>query len=155
MSLGQDHGRCHDGTRQGTAPNLIDAGAALETGEVQRALVAHVGVAGPLVATLPAGVGPDRDRALRHVSGRAALAKRRGLADARSKERELLATRHAVTHDLDLVDAWCVHHEGAFDADPARDATDGDRLVEAATPHAHHGSLEHLDSLTISLDHLD
>jgi hypothetical protein len=117
--------------------------------------VSHVSVAGSLRATFPVGVRPDRERALWHGSGRAALAKRRGLADARSKEGELLAARHAVAHDLDLVDAWRMDHEGTFNPDAARYTTDGDRLVQATAAHPHHGSLEHLDSLTISLDHFD
>ena len=65
-----------------------------------------------------------------------ALAEGGGLADAVAQEVELGAPGDAVAHDLDLVDARRVDHEGALDADAAGDAPDGDLPIQAAAAHA-------------------
>ena len=58
----------------------------------------------------------------------------------------------AVPNELDLLDAGRVHHEGALDADAARDPADGDLLVDAAVTHAEHGALEVLKALAVPFD---
>src|SRR5687768_7026782 len=83
-----------------------------------------------------------------------ALAERGGLADPIAKEVELCSSSDTVADHLDLVDARCMHHEGALDADAAGDAANGDGLVQAAAAHPHHGALEDLNPLAASFDHL-
>src|SRR5512134_1896020 len=100
----------------------------------------------------PGATGASADRITESVG--AALAERGGLADPVAEEVELRASCNAVTDHLDLLDARRVHHEGALHADAARDAANGDLLVQAAAAHAHYGALEDLDPLTGSLDHL-
>ena len=77
------------------------------------------------------------------------------MPDALAQEVELGATGDTMADHLDLLDARCVHQEGALHAHATRDASDGDRLVQATVAQAHDGSLEDLDPLTAALDHLD
>src|SRR5437868_2891913 len=61
----------------------------------------------------------------------------------------------SVAHELDLLDARRMDHEGSLDADAARDPTDGDLLIDAAVAHAEHGSLEVLKALAVPFDDSD
>src|SRR6266436_2295280 len=75
-----------------------------------------------------------------------------GLADSVAKEVESRSARVTVAHELDLLDARGVDHEGALHADAARDPADGDLLVDAAVAHAEHGALEVLKALAVPFD---
>ena len=155
MPLRQHHRGRHHRSRQRPAPNLVDAGDALEAGQPQLALVAHVRVA--RLAVLAARRAPpnDRSRGRDRSLASAALAQRGGLADAAAEEVELGSTRDAVADHLDLLDARRVDHEGPLHADAAGDAAHGDLLVQATAAQAHDRPLEDLDALAVALDHLD
>src|SRR5712691_2468507 len=85
---------------------------------------------------------------------RSALAERCGLANAVAEEGELCSPGDAMADDLDLVDPRCVDHERALDADAARNASHGDRPIEAPAAHPHDRPLEDLNPLAASLHHL-
>src|SRR5438105_12320984 len=77
------------------------------------------------------------------------FAERGCLANSFAEEVESRAARVPVADELDLLDARRVDHEGALDADAARDPADGDLLVDAAVTHAEHGALEVLKALAV------
>src|SRR5882762_2829463 len=75
-----------------------------------------------------------------------------GLADSVAEEVESRTAGVSVADELDLLDARRVDHEGALDADSARDPADGDLLVDAAVAHTEHGALEVLKALAVPFD---
>ena len=83
------------------------------------------------------------------------FAEGRGLAHSVAEEVESRAAGVSVTHELDLLDAGRVDHEGALDADAACDPTHRDLLVDAAVAHAEHGALEVLKALAVPFDDSD
>src|ERR1035437_7280327 len=64
------------------------------------------------------------------------------------------ASHDTALRDFDAIDARAVQQERPFHADTVRDATDGDRLAEAAALADRHHALEHLDALFAALDDL-
>ena len=90
------------------------------------------------------GTGPVKSSTLFAESG--------GLADSIAEEVKSRAAGMTMTDELDLFDARRVHHEGALNADAARDPTNGDLLVDAAVAHAKHGALEVLKALAVPFD---
>src|ERR1035437_6002243 len=82
----------------------------------------------------------------------AALAERRGLADALAQEVQLGAAGNAVAHHFDLLDARAIDLEGALDADAAGEAANSDRPLNAARAKAHDRACEDLDAFACSFD---
>ena len=80
------------------------------------------------------------------------FAEGRGLANALTEEVQSRAAGVAMAHELDLLHAWRMDHEGALDADAARDSPYGDLLVDATVAHAKHGALEVLKALAVPFD---
>jgi len=85
------------------------------------------------------GTGPVKSSPL--------FAEGRGLADSLTEEVQSRPARVAMAHELDLLHAWRMDHEGALDADAARDSPYGDLLVYTAVADAKHGALEVLKAL--------
>src|SRR5699024_3651781 len=68
---------------------------------------------------------------------------------------EVRAADLAVARDLDLVDARRVNQECPLDADAVGGhAANGDVLVDATAAAPDYDTLEHLDTLAVTLDHL-
>src|SRR5438477_10090959 len=86
------------------------------------------------------------------VKSSALFAKTGGCTYALAEAVERGPARVAVPDELDLLDAGRVDHEGALDADAARDPADRDLLVDAAVTHAEHGALEVLKALAVPFD---
>jgi hypothetical protein len=75
------------------------------------------------------------------------------LADTISQVVEPSSAHVAAANYLDLVDARGVYEKCPLDADAMRYSPDRDVLVGTASCHFDHRPFEHLDALTVPLDH--
>src|SRR5437870_3466790 len=111
---------------------------------LREGIVTSVGDGGRGAEPPDVGAEPPTSAALFAQGGR--------FAHTLAEEIERGAPGVAVTDELDLLDAWRVHEERPLDADPARDPSHRDLLVEPAVADSQDRPLEVLNTLPVPFD---